>query len=394
MAQITAPESRADPYPLFAMLRETPVSEQSDGVFVVSTHAEVSSLLHDPRVSSDPRHTPDMPVPPRLPFIIQDGLDHDRLRRLAMREFGPPSRPGLVTDQERAVVAVVDELISAQQGQDELDVVDGVSYPLPVSVICRLMGVPREDEGRFRQWADDLVKSVGAVDQADTDELLELQGRTRVEMFLYFGELIERYREHPDDTILSRLLHGPPDDRMTEDEIATTAVLLFLAGHETTVNLISNGMLTLLRNPEVLAELRADEDLAIPLVEELLRFEPPIQYLPNRNALADLDIGGTTIPKGSRILLLLASASRDPDRFEQPDRFQPHRPDNQHFGFGGGIHYCFGAPLARLEAQVALTALARRLEAPELVDDPPPYRPSPVLRGPEHLRVAVRGIGD
>lgn len=392
MAQITAPENRHDPYPLYARLREIPVRQDADGIYIASTYQEVASLLHDPRLTSDPRHVPGLPVPPRLPMIFLDGLDHDRLRRLAMREFGPPSRPGLVSDQEQAVQDVVDELVSALQGEDEVDVVDGVAYPLPVAVICRLMGVPPEDQPRFGRWADDMVKTAGAADQANAEELLELQERTRVQMFLYFSELMARYREEPEDNMISRFVHGPPEDCMTEDEIGTLAVLLFLAGHETTVNLITNGMLTLLRNPEVLAELREDPGLAIPLVEELLRFEPPVQYLPSRSTLADVEVGGTTIPEGSRVLLALAAASRDPDRFEHPDRFDPHRPDNQHFGFGGGIHYCFGAPLARLETQIALVALARRLQDPQLVEDPPPYRPNPVLRGPQHLPVAVAGI--
>jgi cytochrome P450 len=267
-----------------------------------------------------------------------------------MREFGPPARPALVSAQEPAVVAAVDELIDTVRDQDHVDVVESVAYPLPVSVICRLMGVPTEDEPRFHRWADDIVRSAGAIDQADQDELLELLEQTRTAMFLYFTELIGRYRDDPDEgVILSRLVHAPADDRMSDDDIATSAVLIFLAGHETTVNLITNGMLTLLRNPQVLARLRADGDLAIPLVEELLRFEPPIHYLPNRNALTDIEIAGTTIPKGSRIVLLLAAASRDPALFDDPERFDPDRRDLQHFGFGGGVHYCFGAPLARLE---------------------------------------------
>jgi cytochrome P450 len=179
---------------------------------------------------------------------------------------------------------------------------------------------------------------------------------------------------------------------MSDQELQVTGVLLLVAGHETTVNLIANGTLTLLRNPELLPRLRADRELAVPLVEELLRYEPPVQFLPNRNALADIEVAGTTIPKGSRIVLLVASASRDPEFFDDPERFDPDRRDNQHYGFGGGVHYCFGAPLARLEAQLALLALASRLRNPRLVEDPPPYRPSPVLRGPRHLLVEVDGI--
>jgi cytochrome P450 len=165
-------------------------------------------------------------------------------------------------------------------------------------------------------------------------------------------------------------------------------VTLLIAGHETTVNLIANGMLTLLRNPDALARLRREPAWVVPVVEELLRFEPPVQYVPERAALTDITIDGTTIPQGAQVTLLLGAANRDPGRFTDPDRFDPDRPDNQHLGFGSGIHYCFGAPLARLEVQLALTALASRLGNPRLTEDPPPYRPSPVLRGPIHLPVA------
>ena len=174
---------------------------------------------------------------------------------------------------------------------------------------------------------------------------------------------------------------------MSREELIGTARLLLFAGHETTVNLITNGVLTLLRHPGVLERLRHEPDLAIRTVEELLRYEPPVHFLPNRVAFDDIDVAGATIPKGSPITLALASGSRDPGRFRDPDRFDPDRENNQHLGFGSGIHYCFGAPLAREETQIALTELGRRLVNPRLVADPPPYRGSPVLRGPRHLLV-------
>ena len=179
---------------------------------------------------------------------------------------------------------------------------------------------------------------------------------------------------------------------MTDAELGTTSVLLLIAGHETTVNLTANGILTLLRHPAMLERLRAEPQWAMAVVEELLRYEPPVQYLPNRFALEDIQVGSVTIPRGARLILLLAAASRDPERFDHPDRFDPDRADNEHLGFGSGIHYCFGAPLARLEAALSLTTLARRLVSPRLASDPPPYRPSPVLRGPRHLLVAVDGV--
>ncbi|MFD8978766.1 cytochrome P450, partial [Streptomyces sp. NPDC059564] len=174
--------------------------------------------------------------------------------------------------------------------------------------------------------------------------------------------------------------------------VMSTSALLMIAGHETTVNLITNGMLTLLRHPEVLDRLRADPALSIPLVEELLRYEPPVQLVPQRSTLADIEVAGVEIPKGSSLWLVLAAGNRDPLRFEDPDRFDPDREDIQHLGLGSGIHSCFGAPLARLEAQLALSELARRLENPRLLADPPPYRQNAVLRGPRHLPIACDGI--
>jgi cytochrome P450 len=179
---------------------------------------------------------------------------------------------------------------------------------------------------------------------------------------------------------------------MARPDLLSTAALLLVAGHETTVNLITNGMLTLLRHPDVLDRLRHEPDLITPLVEELLRYEPPVHMLTRRSTLADINIAGTTIPEGSPLMLVLAAGSRDPDRFPDPDRFDPERTDNRHLGFGSGIHYCFGAPLARVETQVALPALARRLVNPALVADPPPYRPNPELRGPRHLVVEFDAI--
>jgi cytochrome P450 len=178
---------------------------------------------------------------------------------------------------------------------------------------------------------------------------------------------------------------------MDERELISTMALLLVAGHETTVNLVTNGMLALLRDPDALEWLRRDPEIVVPLVEELLRYDPPVQFR-TRTTLADVDLAGVTIPKGASVALLLASGSRDPARFRDADRFVPDRADNQHFGFGGGIHYCVGAPLARVEAHIALGALVRRLVGPRLVTDPPPYRENASLRGPEHLFVEFEGL--
>jgi cytochrome P450 len=183
-----------------------------------------------------------------------------------------------------------------------------------------------------------------------------------------------------------------PEGRMTDRQLVTTGVLLLIAGHETTVNLLGNGMLVLLRHPAILERLRKEPDMIPAAVEEMLRYDGPVQFLSSRTTLAEIPLAGTTIPKGVLVTLALAAGNHDPARFPRPDRFDPERRDNEHLGFGSGIHSCFGAPLARTEAQIAFPELLRRLVNPRLVVDPPPYRLSPLLRGPEHLLIEVEEV--
>ncbi|MFI9324789.1 cytochrome P450 [Kitasatospora aureofaciens] len=385
--------SRADPYPLYAELRRTPVARQEDGSYVVSTYREITDLLHNPHLSSDTRNlshpTAGAEEQTTPAFINLDPPAHDRLRRMAMRHFGPPHTPGLVTGMEDDLTSIVGSLIDDLAGKEQIDLVDDFAYPFPVTVICRLLGVPREDEPRFHLWVDDVVNAIDYNPKTDPKEKLEKGIQARNELRRYLGGLVDQRHGRPGgEDLLARLANDDgPDGRMTDEEIVATANLLLIAGHETTVNLITNGMLTLLRHPQVLQRLRHEPDLVVPLTEELLRYEPPVHIIPWRAAYSDIAVADTVIPKGSRIMLMLASGSRDPNRFHEPDRFDPDRRDNQHLGFGSGIHLCFGGPLARRETQIALTELARRLDRPRLVADPPPYRRSPVLRGPVHLHI-------
>jgi cytochrome P450 len=255
--------------------------------------------------------------------------------------------------------------------------------------------VPREDEPRF-QALSTAVTEAGDPATGTFAERRRRRAKATADLGQYFAELIDARHGQPGDDLISGLLSGDgPGAPMPREEVLSNAALLLVAGHETTVNLITNGMLTLLRHPEVLARLRrGDEpDLAARVIEELLRYEPPVQALASsRNTLEDIEVAGTIIPEGSPVILVLAAGSRDPASVPHPDRFDPDREHNEHLGFGGGIHYCFGAPLARPETQIALTELARRLENPRLVADPPPYRHSPALRGPRHLLVDVDGV--
>jgi len=390
--QVLSTENRHNPYPLYEALRETPVTREPDGAYVVSTYKEVSALIRDPRMSADPDNSP-APRGPGISFLNLDPPEHDRLRRMTMRHFGPPNDPDRVERMRGELEAIVRTLIDAVRHQREIDVVSAISYPYPVTVITELLGVPRADEPKFHAWAEAIVQAqdrppgvAGGLSESAQKAFAELGG--------YLFGLIEERRGRPRDDMLSRMVNDDgPDGAMNAMELTKTSVLLLLAGHETTVNLISNGMLTLLRKPDLMERLRAAPDLAVPLVEEMLRYEPPVHYT-FRATLSDVPVAGVTIPRGSNVVLLLASANRDPARFERPNEFLPERLDNQHLGFGTGIHACFGAPLARLEGQIALREMARRFVAPRLIEDPPPYRHNPTLRGPRSLRIALDGVID
>jgi cytochrome P450 len=402
--QILDYANRANPYPIYEQLRKTPVHHEDGGPYVISTYYEIRSLLHDPRISSDVRnlasHAADplaeaSPEEGALPpgFLKLDPPEHDRMRRMTNRPFGPPHSPHRVDGMRPELHDIVSGLIDGIGDPGRIDLVEEFSYPFPVTVICRLLGVPREDEARFHTWADTLAASLDPDPDADPAERGKVTHDARMQLGMYLAGLIEERRKNPGDDMLSQLATAKGEDgAMTTMELLSTAALLLIAGHETTVNLITNGMLTLLRHPDILDRLRRDPRLSVPLVEELLRFEPPVQLLPQRTPLADIEVQGVTIPKGAPLWLVLASGNRDPRRFPDPDRFDPDRPDIQHLGLGSGVHSCFGAPLARLEAQHALAELARRLENPRLLEDPPPYRQNAVLRGPRHLHIACDGI--
>ena len=397
--QINNYANRANPYPLYARLRQKPITREPDGSYVVSRYQLISQLLADPRLSSDVRKRPPEDKKARIAaesqfptaFIRTDPPEHDRLRRMAMRQFGPPHSPDMIDNMRGELAKIVNDLLDGLQGRQRIDIVDDYAYPFPVTVICNLLGVPHEAEPRFHIWANAIVAELDPLPQSQDQQLTP--GQARNELGHYMAELIETRRQQPGQDMLSRLItDNGPDGTLSVGELISTATLLLIAGHETTVNLLTNGMLTLLRYPTIFEQLRHDPQLVIPLVEELLRFEPPVQFNSQRTAAADITIDGVTIPKGAPVYLMLAAGNRDPERFPDPDRFIPDRNDNQHFGFGNGIHYCFGAPLARLEVQIALNVLAQRLINPRLVTDPPLYRQNAVLRGPRHLPIDIDGI--
>jgi cytochrome P450 len=348
----------------------------TDDVFVAGDVARWPHPLYDGQL------LPNIPS-----FIFLDPPDHDRLRRLVVQQFTPDR----VLAMHDRVEQLVGGLLDAQRGRAQIDIVDDLAYPLPVTVICDLLGVPREDEPRFHGWATALARSLDPAEGMPEEQIWQA-AEAFVQLQEYLAGLIAARRARPADDMLSRLVVGGAE-RMNELELVLTASLLLVAGHETTVNLTANGMLTLLRHRDALERLRLDPGLVTSLVEEVLRYDPPVQFR-TRTTLADVDIAGVTIRRGETVVLLLAAGNRDPRCFPDPDRFMPDRPDNAHLGFGGGIHYCMGAPLARLEAHVALGGLARRLVGARLVTDPPPYRANASLRGPRHLVVASDPLAD
>lgn len=419
LSQIKDFSNRADPYPLYARLRQTPVSRQLDvgqgdessgdearGVWVAASHDAVMRLQNDPRLSVEtqpPTKRPPTgnpvtdylvnPVKNRItdshqPFLFRDPPAHDLLRVATVHQFTPARVQAMRARSER----LVDELLDRKMGSHEIDVVADLAYPLPVAVICELFGVPEGDEASFHDWSSQLSTAVEPGVVVSEETRIE-NARTFDAISDYLADLVAEKRRQPRDDLLSGLAnHATPDGyRMGDLDLISTAILILVAGHETAVNLIGNAWLTLMRHPDELERLRAEPGRAPRVVEEVMRYDPPVQLV-SRKTLSAIDIAGTTIPEGEAVVLMLAAGNRDPAAFPDPDRFDPDRVGTRHLGFGGGLHYCVGAPLGRFEAEAALTALARRLKAPRLIEDPPPYRRPATLRGPERLRVAVERI--
>src|ERR1700757_3890110 len=406
-------ENRANPYPFFDELRKTPVARVTKGFSAVTGYQELIALAHDPRVSSDMRRSPLGARPREITdpsvaemieqygqdnsFIQQDPPDHDRARRSCMRYFGPPHAPDMIPGQEPLCRQIVNDLLDKAIGKTRIDVVDDFAYPLPVEVICHILGVPLEDEPQFHRWIADAMAGVfdlGPEIETQEGQVRRAKGVEASEQLKeYIIGLVERAEKSPCPGMISQLVHDDgPDGPMSPSEIVNNTILLFVTGHDSTVNLISHCVLTALRNPWSIELLRNRPELIPGAIEEVLRLQSSVQFFPTRSALADIEIGGTTIPRGSPIYLMYGAANRDPRRFPDPDTFDPQRVDNEHVGWGRGIHVCFGGPLARLEVNTAFEAFLHRGENPRLGGDPPPLPLSQVFRGPRHVLIDYDGI--
>ncbi|WP_242888789.1 cytochrome P450 family protein [Actinomadura litoris] len=396
--------SDADPYPAYARLREErPVCRVRlrDDVhcWVVSRYEDARSAFADPRLSRDPRvagpawREADRGRPLEdgaglgVHLLTREPPDHERLRRLVSAVFTKARTEAL---RER-VEQVADSLIDAFEERGEAELIAEFAYPLPITVICEILGIPAEDRSLFRQWTSNAV----AAESGDVDGRLNgVQPPGE-----YLRALVAAKRDAPGDDLISALVADQGQGRLSESELLSMIFLLVIAGHENTAGLIGNGVVALLRSPGQLALLRERPELADAVVEEVLRYDGPMELAAWRWTTEAVEIGGTLIPAGEPVLIALAGAHRDPARFTEPDRFDVERPDNAHLGFGHGRHHCLGAPLGRLEGAVGLRALVRRL--PDLALAVPQERlrrqPSSIVRALHELPVVftpVRGPGE
>ncbi|NBE97271.1 cytochrome P450 [Nonomuraea sp. KC401] len=387
-----SPDVRANPYPTYARLREESVVHpvphpMGTTIWLVTGYDESRAVLNDTRFSKHPRHAPqwmrDLGVtsefagPTGVNMLNSDPPDHTRLRRLVSKGFTLRRVAAL----RPRVQEIADELIDRMAPLGRADLIEEFAYPLPITVISELIGVPEEDRSDFRSWTTAMLLSPLDEDQrarrnagveAINGYLAALVGRKR-------RELDHRRPEEEQPDLLSALVSaaGAEEGGLSEDELVGMLQLLLVAGHETTANLIGNGMVALLRHPDQLRLLRDDPGLLPSAIEEMLRYDGPVEQGTLRVAVEDVEVGGVIIPAGGQVAVALAAADRDPGQFADPDRFDIRRQDNAHVAFGHGLHFCLGAPLARMEGAIAFTALLKRLPGLALACPPDRLRHRP-----------------
>ena len=392
---ISKPEFKANPYSFYARLRaEHPVFpvKLPDGqtAWLITRYEDALSALKDKRFSKDKVNagqkqpwTPALFKPLSRNMLDLDDPDHARLRGLVHKVFTTK----MVDNMRQRVESLTEELLDAVQPRGSMDLVREYALPLPTSIIAQILGVPSSAQHKFHRWSSAIVSS-------QSSKWGAVWAMPHAIAFLrYIRKLIRLRRDNPQDDLTSALAQAEEaGDKLNEDELLSMIFLLLVAGHETTVNLIANGTLALLRYPEQMEKLRRDPSLVESAVEELLRFEGPVETATERYALEDVLISGATIPRGGLVYVVLASANRDERQFDNPDTLDITRQNNRHLAFGQGIHYCLGAPLARLEAQIAINALLRRFPFLQLAKPATDIRwkKGLVLRGLESLPVKLR----
>ncbi|MGY1704114.1 cytochrome P450 [Geodermatophilus sp. SYSU D00697] len=395
LLDLTDPAVVADPYPAFARARAAaPVQwHEGLGLWLAFTHAEANAVLRDRRLGriwrdrEPPARFESFNLIHRNAILEMEPPSHTRLRRLISTAFARGHVERLRPWVEELAARLVDELVERSGGTEPVDVLSGMAEQLPVDVIAELLAVPQADRPLLRPWSNAIVKMYEYGRTAAVEEAAE---RAAAEFVAYLRELAADRRAHLGEDLVSHLVsvRDTDGDALTEDELVTTCILLLNAGHEATVNVTGNGLLALLRTPDQLARLRADRSLLPTAIEELMRFDSPLQLF-ERTAAADVEIGGVTVPEGQKIAALLGSANRDPAVFADPDTLDVGRTDNPQISFGAGVHFCIGAPLARVELQASFGALLARTSLLELGGEPV-RRPEFVIRGLSELPVVLR----
>lgn len=384
------PEHRRDPYPFYRALRdEDPVHFHAllRG-WIVTRHADVAAVLRDPRFSADRSkiRIEAMRLPPvrdelrelaaalESTMLFADPPAHTRLRHLVSKAF----TPRVIEDYRGRIVEIVEELLAPAAAKRRLDVIRDLAYPLPVTIIAEILGVPAQDHPAFKRWSDDLAVLLDPFVPADVFERAQ---QSALEMYHYLRGVFAARRRHPQGDLISRLvLAEERGDLLSQSELFAICALLLGGGHETTTNLIGNGVLTLLTHPRERQRLQDDPRLLETAVDELLRYESPVQFT-GRTATADCELGGKRIALGDFLVLGLGAANRDPMEFADPDRLDIGRRDNRHLAFSSGVHACLGGRLAVLEAGIAITSLLRRFPDLRLECDEPQWYPALVSRG-------------
>jgi cytochrome P450 len=384
------PEFLADPYPMYHRLRtEDPVHHSPLGFWVLTRYEDVVGALRDPRFAKEAiaafvaARFGMTPAGLGLSMLDRDPPDHTRLRGLVSKAF----TPRVVEVLRPHIQQIVDGLLAKARDAHAMDLIEEFAYPLPVIVICEMLGVPVADHERFKGWGLDIARGLDTILLPADSEVGVRSMAARHALSDYFRDLIAERRAAPRADLLSGLIAAEEaGDKLNEEELLATCILLLVAGHETTVNLIGNGTLALLRHPGELARLRENPGLIGTAVEELLRYDGPVQRTA-RIPSEDVTIGGRTIGKGEMVMPFIGAADRDPTQFPEPDRLDIGRTDNRHIAFGWGIHFCLGAPLARVEGQIAINTLVQRLPRLRLATDRPEPRESLTLRGLKSLPV-------
>jgi pimeloyl-[acyl-carrier protein] synthase len=400
LVRLLEPEVLANPYPLYHKLRsEDPVHwDRFLHTWVVTRYPDVLNVLHS--FSADRTPTPEQLTAMGLSglneiaqvmvkqMLFMDAPAHTRLRGLASVAFTPQR----VRVLRGHIQEIADNLLDRVRARGEMDLIADFAAPMPAIVTAEMLGVPTEDHVNLKKWSADFAEMLGNF-QHNPDRIPRVLESTN-NLTNYFRDAIDRMREQPREGLIHSFMTAELDgDRLSEEEIIANCVVTMVGGQETTTNLIGNGLLTLMRNPEQLARLRDDVALVPSAVEELLRYESPSQHT-GRIAREDVEIGGKQIGKGQAVMAIMAAANRDPERFPQPDELILDRADNKHLAFGWSSHFCFGAPLARMEGQIAFETILRRLPNLEIVPGPLTWRTNSGLRGLTALPVRFTATGN